>query len=142
MASSRIQRDSGDDILSDINIIPFVDICLVLMIIFMVTANYIKYSSIAINMPETKHAQSNDKLNHDILTITISRDGPVYIDDTLLTTSKLKQKIQDKHKKNPDISIFISADKNTNFKHVVNVLDCLSELGITKINVTTINDTR
>lgn len=133
MAGRGLQKDSGDDILSEINVVPLVDISLVLLIIFMVTANYIMASSFAVDIPKAGHAKPTQEL--DIATISISREGPLYLEDELVTVSELKSKMQAIYEDNPAVAVVISADKNVNFRNVVQVLDLLSELGITKLNL-------
>jgi len=134
MASRGIKKDSDDEILSQINIIPLVDISLVLLIIFMVTANYIMTPSFAVDIPQATHAK-NIEQNNDVATIAISHAGPVYLDNGLVTRSELKNKMSIKYKANRDIAVVLSVDKNVNFKNVVNILDLLSELGISKLNI-------
>lgn len=134
MASHGFYKDSSDEILSEINVVPLVDISLVLLIIFMVTANYIMTPSFKVDLAQAAHAKVVQQT--DIVTISISREGPVYLENELVTVKELKKKIQAKYKSNPDISVMLSVDKNVNFKNVVNILDCLSELGITKLNIT------
>jgi biopolymer transport protein ExbD len=133
MAGRSFQKDSGDEILSEINVIPLVDISLVLMLIFMVTANYIMTSSFTVDIAQAAHAKVVQQT--DVVTIGISREGPVYLDNELVTTEELKSKVRSIYKNNPDISVILSADKNVNFKNVVFILDYLSELGITKLNI-------
>jgi len=139
MAGRGFQKDSGDEILSEINIIPFVDISLVLLIIFMVTANYIMTSSFAVDIPQAKYGKSVQQ--SDIITIAISREGPVYLENELVTTAELKRKMQAKYGNNPNITVILSVDKDVNFKHVVYILDCLGELGITKLNIAATTET-
>ena len=133
MAGRSFQKDGGDEILSEINVIPLVDISLVLMLIFMVTANYIMTSSFTVDIAQAAHAKVVQQT--DVVTIGISREGPVYLNNELVTTEELKNKVRSIYKNNPDISVILSADKNVNFKNVVFILDYLSELGITKLNI-------
>lgn len=133
MAGHGFYKDSGDEILSEINVIPLVDISLVLLIIFMITANYIMTSSFTIDVPQARSAKAAEQ--NDAVTITISREGPVYLDNDLVTIKEFKKQMQDRYRNNPNISVMLSVDKNVNFKNVVNILDCLSELGITKLNI-------
>ena len=63
MAGRSFQKDSGDEILSEINVIPLVDISLVLMLIFMVTANYIMTSSFTVDIPQAKYAKAAEQDN-------------------------------------------------------------------------------
>lgn len=133
MRNREFWKDAGDEILSGINIIPLVDISLVLLIIFMVTANYIMTSSFTVDIAQAAHAKAVAQA--DMVTISISRQGPVYLGNELVTTEELKRKMQARRANNPDISVMISVDKNASFKNVVQVLDLLSELGITKLNI-------
>lgn len=126
-------KDSGDEILSAINIIPLVDISLVLLIIFMVTANYIMTPTFAVDIAQAVHAKALQKT--DVVTISISREGAVYLSNELVTTEELKRKIKSEYGNTSDIAVMLSADKNVDFKNVVNILDCLSALGITKLNI-------
>jgi biopolymer transport protein ExbD len=133
MAGRSFQKDSGDEILSDINVIPLVDISLVLLLIFMVTANYIVSSSLTVDIAQATHAKAVEQT--DVVSISVSREGLVYLENELVTTRELKSKMQAKYASNPDLSVILSADKYVDFKDVVRILDYLSELGITKLNI-------
>lgn len=134
MSRGAIQKDGDSEILSEINVIPLVDISLVLLIIFMVTANYIMASSFTVDIPQAKHAKVAQQ--EDIAAIIVSREGPVYLDNELVTAAELKRKMRAKLEFNPNIAVDLCADKNATFKNVIQVLDLLSELGITKLNIT------
>ncbi|MDO8749028.1 MAG: biopolymer transporter ExbD [Candidatus Omnitrophota bacterium] len=133
-----MQRDNFDEIISEINIIPFVDISLVLLIIFMVTANYIMTSSLTINIPQASHAKQIQP--NDVVTINVSREGPVYIEKELVTSAELRKRIKAKFQDNHDVAVILSADRNVSFKNVVNILDLLSEIGISRLNIATVNE--
>ena len=138
MGAKALPRDNFDEIVSEINIIPFVDISLVLLIIFMVTANYIMTSSLTIDLPQASHAKQIQP--DDTVTINISREGPVYIETELVTSAELRKRMRAKFQDNHDMAVIISADRNVNFKNVVNILDLLSEIGISRLNIATINE--
>lgn len=139
MAVHGFYKDSGDEILSEINVVPLVDISLVLLIIFMVTANYIMTPSFKVDLAQAAHAKVVQQA--DVVAISISREGPVYLENELVTAKELRKRMQAKYRSKPDISVMLSVDKNVNFKNVVNILDCLSELGITKLNITAATET-
>lgn len=138
MASCGFARDNSDEILSEINVVPLVDIILVLLLIFMVTANYIVTSSFAVDIPQAKYGKAVQQ--KEIVTITISREGPVYLENELVTTGEFKKKMQQIYGNNPNISVMLSVDKNVNFKNVVHILDSLSSLGITKLNIAAVTE--
>ena len=138
MGSRALQRDTPDEILSQINVIPLVDISLVLLLIFMVTANYIMSSSLTVDIPQAKHAKTLQQ--SDVMTITISREGPLYLENELVTTSELRARMQTAYGNNSNLSVILSADKNVSFKNIVQVLDLLSGLGIVKISISAITE--
>jgi len=138
MGGRGLQKDSPDEILSQINVIPLVDISLVLLLIFMVTANYIMSSSLTVDIPQAKHAKTAQQ--NEVVTITISREGPLYLENELVTTTELSTKMQSAYGKNPNLSVILSADKNVSFKNIVKVLDLLSGLGVNKISISAITE--
>lgn len=138
MGARALRKDNFEEIVSEINIIPLVDISLVLLIIFMVTANYIMSPSITIDLPQASHAKQAQP--DDTVTINISREGPVYIENELVTSAELRKRMKSKFQDNRDMAVIISADRNVNFKSVVNVLDLLSEIGISRLNIATVQE--
>lgn len=138
MGARGLQKYDFDEILSEINIIPLVDISLVLLIIFMVTANYIMTSSLTIDLPQASHAKQIQP--YTTVTINVSREGPVYIENELVTSAELKKRMQAKFQNNHNMAVIISADRNVNFKNVVNILDLLSEIGISRLNIAAVNE--
>jgi len=138
MGSRGFARDSGDEILSEINVVPLVDISLVLLLIFMVTANYIMTATFTVDMPQAKYAKA--AAQSEAVTIAISRDGPVYLENEIVTTGELKRRMQGIYGLNPNISVIIAADRSVNFRNVVQVLDLLSELGITRLNIAAVTE--
>jgi len=123
--------------MSEINIIPLVDISLVLLIIFMVTANYIMTSSFVVDIPKTTHAQAVTQ--NDAVSIGISRKGLVYLGAELVTVDELQEELQRTYRANANMSVILSVDENANFKSVARIIDVLSGIGIGKIKIATVN---
>jgi biopolymer transport protein ExbD len=67
--------------------------------------------------------------------ITISAEGPVYLDGDIVSSSELKEKIIQKHSENQGMSVILRADKRVPFRNVVSVLDILSGVGITRVSI-------
>jgi biopolymer transport protein ExbD len=129
-SKSRKQR-----LVADINITPFTDVILVLLVIFMITTPLISQSNIKVALPEAKSAESQAKSRQEQATITITAEGMVFLDDKLVTRKELREQIKMMHAANPDLSVTVRADKLVRFQEVVNVLDPLTELGITRLNI-------
>ena len=69
------------------------------------------------------------------LSITLTNEGVLYLGKELITTKDLKSKISSSYKNNPRLTVILRADKLVRFKQVVNILDILSGLGITRLNI-------
>lgn len=128
---SRKQR-----LVADINITPFTDVILVLLVIFMITTPLISQSNIKVNLPEAKGGiPPEGAMRQAQAEITITREGMVYLDEKLVTRKELKDQIKITHHNNPDLTVIVRSDKFVRFQEIVNVLDPLTELGITKLNI-------
>lgn len=121
-----------DDAISGINVTPLVDITLVLLIIFMVTTPMIMRPSININLPK---AASSDQSAPSELSITISKEGVIYVNGTKVDENALKIQAADLALKKPDIQAMISADKETAHGVVINVIDIVKTAGVKKFAI-------
>ena len=84
-------------------------------------------------LPKAEHASTiKDK---EYINITISADGPVYLDKELITMKELKERVLLRYKANHDVSVLLCADKRRSFRDVVRVLDILSGIGITRLDI-------
>jgi biopolymer transport protein ExbD len=126
-----------DEIIADINVIPLVDISLVLLIIFMVTANYLT-SYLNVKLPEAKHGEEVAEPNPYVATVTVTRDGPVYLENTLVTVEELKEKLKERVAQYPKLALVLNVDKRANFGSAVAVLDTLQSIGIKNTSISTL----
>lgn len=120
-----------DEIINDINVTPFVDVALVLLIIFMVTATYIVAQSIPVDLPEAGTGE-------DVVTtlaVTITENGEMYVDGKRTDEAKLKLLIADTRKKNEDVRVIIAGDKKVEHGVVVRVIDLVRKEGVAKFAI-------
>jgi biopolymer transport protein TolR len=110
--------------LADINITPLVDVVLVLLIIFMVTAPVLQ-SGIEVSVPKTRTVK---EISEERTVITINKDQRVF-----LGNDRLKQKIRDPRNQ----FIFIRADENVPFGAFATVMDAVKQSGITNVSIVT-----
>jgi len=122
-------------LVADINITPFTDVILVLLVIFMITAPLISQSSIKVNLPQAKSGEQLTRSRQVQSEITITREGIVYLEGKIVTVKELKERIKMTHNQNPDLSVIVYSDKFVRFQEIVKVLDLLNELGINKLNI-------
>lgn len=117
--------------MSEINVTPLVDVMLVLLIIFMVTAPLMQ-QGIDVNLPKAK---GKDLPQSERITIIIKRDGKIYMNDNPVTIAEMKRKLEVISKLNPDV--FLKADKDVSYGLVVEVMGEVKELGIERLGMVT-----
>ncbi len=121
---------------AEINITPFTDVILVLLIIFMVAAPIIYQSDIKIKLPKVKSTTPPDEPGRqEKLIITITTEGVVYFNDKLVTQAELKSALVTMRQKNAELNVYLRADQQTRFKDVVDILDLLTDLGVAKLDI-------
>ena len=126
--------------LTEINVIPYVDVMLVLLVIFMVTAPFM-IQGIDIDLPEV-NSQPIEKANLENVTISINSKGEYFIDlDSLknetFEINELREEITKILKNNSSIEIYIRADKNVIFAEVAKLMSLLQDLKPSAINFIT-----
>lgn len=126
------KSDSGDDVLAEINVVPLVDVILVVLIIFMVTAPMIMKPSINVNLPKAATGESTtpSKLN-----ISIGKDGQLNMDGKTVTEDEIQAKSVEEIKKNPEAQAIISADKDVPHGRVISILDRVKAAGVKKFAI-------
>jgi len=121
-----IQRKEIGTSLSEINVVPLVDVMLVLLIIFMVTAPMMQ-SGIGVNLPQ---AETNSSPAEEGLTMTITQDRYIHIGESpiniFLLENKLKEYFYGKERK----VVFIKADESLPYGYIINVLDVTKKAGV------------
>lgn len=126
--------------LTEINVIPYVDVMLVLLVIFMVTAPFM-IQGIDIDLPEV-NSQPIEKANLENVTISINSKGEYFIDldslkDETYKINELREEITKILKNNSSIEIYIRADKNVIFAEVAKLMSLLQDLKPSAINFIT-----
>ncbi|HSZ81538.1 MAG TPA: biopolymer transporter ExbD [Polyangia bacterium] len=119
--------DDGGEMIVGINVTPLVDITLVLLIIFMVTASYIVNPAIKVDLPK---AASGTEQTKTTLALTIAKDGVVYLNGERTNDSGIVQYIGGELPKNPDLQAIIAADKVVPHGDVIHVIDLVKRSGV------------
>lgn len=125
----RVERDRG--VMSEINVTPLVDVMLVLLIIFMVTAPLLQ-QGIDVNLPKAK---GKDMPPEERVALVIRRDMKIYMNDTPVSVPDMRRKLEAMSKMNPNV--FLKADKDVPYGFVVEVMGEIKEAGIEKLGMVT-----
>jgi biopolymer transport protein TolR len=128
--------DPGDrgNLVSQINVTPLVDVMLVLLIIFMVTAPIIQ-QGVQVTLPSAKAQPLPGKDQQFIVSIT--RHDGIYLNDTKLTQAELTDKLQAISKERPDREVFIRADREVPYGDVVATMAAIKAAGIDNVGLVT-----
>ncbi|MDH7499799.1 MAG: biopolymer transporter ExbD [candidate division NC10 bacterium] len=123
----------GGSALSEINITPFVDVVLVLLIIFLITAPML-IRGIDVNVPRS---QSKNIEPEERLVIAITRNQVIYLDDQPIELPRLEKVLAGLRGRNPSASIYIKADRDVPYGAVIQVMDAAKKAGIDKLGMVT-----
>ena len=123
-------KRSSRDPMSEINVTPFVDVMLVLLVIFMVTAPLLTVG-VQVDLPET----SADSLSEEQepLTLTINSKGEIFIQESKVDYDKIIAKILAVSKNRTDTRIYVRGDKTINYGRVLEIMGTLSGAGVSKV---------
>ena len=119
--------------LSDINVTPFVDVVLVLLVMFMVTAPVLQ-SGIEVEVPKTKTVK---EISEERLVITIDKDQRVFLGNDPININEIADRLHEKIRDPQGQSVFIRSDENVPFGAFATVMDAVKQTGITNVSIVT-----
>ena len=128
----QLERQTGTS-LSEINIVPFVDVMLVLLIIFMITAPILQ-SGIEVNLPKTKTVK---EINEERLVVTIDRAQLIYLGNDPVNIHDLGNKLRGQMRNPQNDAVFLRCDETVPFGTFATVVDALRTSGIENVSVVT-----
>lgn len=129
------RRTGFSEAFSTINVTPLVDVMLVLLIIFVVTAS-LTLATVSVTLPDSR---SGDRASHEVqIQISIAANGVVSVDRTEVDFRGLSQVISTMHSRHPESTIAIQADRAVGYQYVSQVLDVLQGLGIENVDLQTV----
>ncbi len=126
------QRDSST--ISQINVTPLVDVMLVLLVIFMVTAPIIQ-QGVQVNLPQARSSAIQGSEEH--LVVTIAKNGKVYLNDNAMSISDLGKKLRAIKKLQADKQVYLRADQDVRYGVVMKTIAEIKEAGIERLGMVT-----
>ena len=116
--------------MGEINVTPFVDVMLVLLIVFMVTAPLLTVG-VPVDLPKTRATQISDEASP--LVVSLQKDGSLYLQERAVEADQLVPRLQAISKANPDIRIFVRGDKAIDYGSVLEVMGRIRAAGFTRV---------
>lgn len=126
--------ESEEDAITGINVTPLVDITLVLLIIFMVTARFISEPSIGVSLPKSSSSSAGEVSEKNVF-LTIDGEHKIYLNNSLVKQEDLGQNIRSLLQKRPDLQLIIRADKSISHGEVISILDEVRSQGVTEFGI-------
>jgi len=128
------EEQGGGGSISNINVTPLVDVMLVLLVIFMVTAPILQ-QGVSINLPKVRAAALTGEEQQ--LVVAVNRNGQVYLNDTAITVPELGPKLHSILALRPDRQVFLRADQNVRYGDVMRVIAAVKGAGVERLGMVT-----
>lgn len=132
-----IQTADSDELVSDINVTPLVDVMLVLLVVFIVTAPLLT-NAVKVSLPQTATTAPLDP--KPALTLSVDNKGRIYVDKTEIAFGAIESELKRRHAAQPEIAVHLSADETSNYGLVAKVMSSVARAGISKLSVLSINE--
>jgi biopolymer transport protein TolR len=130
MAFGRLERTRGEPPMSDINMTPLIDVMLVLVVIFLITAPLLA-SSIRLDLPRSDAASASDAPR--ALLVVVDKAGQVFLDDKPVSTAELATRMTGMAAQDPDTEVQLRADAAVPYGRVVEVIGVAQKAGLARI---------
>jgi len=123
------QLSDGDDEITAINVTPLVDVVLVLLIIFMVTANFIVRETMEVDLPKAANAGETVQ---GLVAVVMDRQGRLFLDGEEVTEAQLRAKVQQSVQRDAETRAILSADQSLPYGEVMHLIDVVKGEGVSR----------
>ncbi len=130
-------KSSEQTMMSDINVTPLVDVMLVLLIVFMVTAPLLM-QAVPVKLPQTS---ANAPLTPaKLIQLSIDSAGKVYLDTQVVAPEQLKTRLQELRQRDPELNVQLMADERIPYGQVAKIMGIAQQAGIAKLSFVTVRE--
>ena len=130
MAFGRLERTTGPQPMSDINMTPLIDVMLVLLVIFMITAPLMA-SSLKLDLPKSDAAQPNDAPR--VIAVALDPQGQLYFGDERLDEAAFAARVNEAARANPQTEVQLRADRSVPYGRVAELIGIVQKAGLNRI---------
>lgn len=135
LRGSSLNKLSKGTMTSDINVTPLVDVCLVLLIIFMVVTPMLQ-KGVPVNLPVTEDPEQTPDTEKQ-LQISVKADGSVYVGPNVIRKDEVERALKDIHDRTPDREIAVKGDRLVKYGEVLDVLKACRDVGFNDVGLVT-----
>lgn len=135
LRGSSLNKLSKGALTSDINVTPLVDVCLVLLIIFMVVTPMLQ-KGVPVNLPVTEDPEATPDTEKQ-LQISVKADGSVYVGPNVIRKDEVERALKDIHDRTPDREIAVKGDRLVKYGEVLDVLKACRDVGFNDVGLVT-----
>ncbi|MGD0836859.1 MAG: biopolymer transporter ExbD [Polyangia bacterium] len=132
-------QGESEEVMSEINVTPLVDVMLVLLVVFLVTAPLLA-NTIRVNLPQTAKTSGNNQEPKKSINLSIAADGKVYIDKREIDLVTVEAELRTLKTAYPDLIVHLNADKDINYGLVAKTMSSADRAGITRLSVLTVSE--
>lgn len=131
-----MQAGSGkDDVVADINVTPLVDVCLVLLIIFMVVTPMLQ-KGVPVILPVTNNPDKKPDSENQVI-VSVKQDSTLYIEQNWVPKNEFLSQLKEMHDRSPGKEILIKGDTRLQYKDIKKVMDMINEAGFENVGLIT-----
>ena len=134
MAFGRLERNPGSRPMSDINMTPLIDVMLVLLVIFMITAPLMT-SSLKLDLPKTEGARPSDA--PQFIAVAINEQGQMFVGDEAVTAEQLLQRAREAARRDPLTEVQLRADSRVPYGRVAELIGLVQDAGLSRVGFVT-----
>ena len=134
MAFGRLERDPGSRPMSDINMTPLIDVMLVLLVIFIITAPLMT-TSLKLDLPKTEGARPSDA--PQFIAVAINDQGQMFVGDEAVTPEQLLQRARDAARRDPLTEVQLRADSRVPYGRVAELIGLVQDAGLSRVGFVT-----
>lgn len=120
-------------VIADINMIPLIDVSLILLIIFMVISPFLVQSQIQVNLP--KASETSKGADENVITVQLAANGSMTVEGRTVRFDKLTKELTLRLSKSRNKTVLVQADKSVSIERVVTALDTAKKLGASKVGI-------
>jgi biopolymer transport protein TolR len=132
-----ISSSDSDEPVSDINVTPLVDVMLVLLVVFIVTAPLLT-NGVKVQLPST--ATVAPLTEQESVTVSIDAKGMIYVDKAPVELATLEPQLKSTRARSPDLAVHLSADESSSYGLVAKVMSAINRAGVSKLSVLSISE--